>query len=126
MQAILTVWRPLCHLQFWVMLAIYTVLGLSSNPGTIVPLFNDVLMHFAGYLVAGLSISFAWSNTRYWQRALFLLCYSIAIEIGQHFLPPRTFSLIDIVANFSGIVCGLALFLVLKKISPHWAQPLLR
>jgi VanZ family protein len=52
-------------------------------------------MHFVGYLIAGISISFTWPSSAYWQRALFLLLYSIAIEIGQHFLPPRTFSLLE-------------------------------
>lgn len=126
MESVLKVWRPLCHLQFWVMLAIYTVLGLSSNPGSMVPVFNDLLMHFCGYLVAGISISFAWPRMPYWQRAVFLLGYSIAIEIGQHFLPPRTFSALDILANFSGIVAGLGLFIVLKSIAPVWAKPFMR
>lgn len=122
----LQIWRPLCHLQFWVMLTAYTILGLSSNPGSMVPLYNDLLMHFCGYLVAGISISFAWPATTYWHRVLFLLLYSIAIEIGQHFLPPRTFDWLDVIANFSGIVGGLLLFMLLKKISPHWAKPLMR
>lgn len=126
MNWLLSIWRPLCHIQFWIMLGIYTVLGLSSNPGTMVPVFNDLLMHFLGYFVAGISISFAWPNTHYWQRALFLLCYSIAIEIGQHFMPPRTFSTWDIVANFSGIVAGLIFFTLSKQFAPTWAKPFLR
>lgn len=91
-----------------------------------VPLYNDLLMHFTGYLVAGISVSFAWPKQTYRVRGFFLLCYSIAIEIGQHFLPPRTFSFMDILANFSGILAGLLVFLLLKKISPLWAQPLMR
>lgn len=123
MHLLLKIWRPLCHVQFWVMLTIYTVLGLSGNPGSMVPLFNDLLMHFCGYLVAGISISFAWPRTRYWQRGLFLLCYSIAIEIGQHFLPPRTFSGMDILANLSGIVAGLLLFRIMEKFAPNRVKP---
>ncbi|MGB3610846.1 MAG: VanZ family protein [Cellvibrio sp.] len=126
MKLLLSIWRPLCHVQFWIMIAIYTVLGLSSNPGSMVPVFNDLLMHFWGYLVAGISISFAWPRAPYWQRAAFLLGYSIAIEIAQHFMPPRTFSGMDILANFSGILVGLGLFVLLKRIAPEWAKPFIR
>ncbi len=100
------------------MLVIYTLLGLTRNTGGMVPAYNDLVMHFCGYVVAGISISFAWPRVTYWQRGMFLLCYSIAIEIGQHFLPPRTFSLLDILANFSGIVVGLALFMMAKQWAP--------
>jgi VanZ family protein len=124
MKFILKIWRPLCYLQFTVMLVIYTVLGLTRNTADMVPAYNDLVMHFTGYVIAGISISFAWPRTNYWQRALFLLMYSIAIEIGQHFLPPRTFSWLDILANLSGVIVGLLLFVLLKKISPQWANPL--
>jgi VanZ family protein len=126
MENVLKVWRPLCVLQFFVLLVIYTVLGLSRNPGSMVPMFNDLLMHMSGYIVAGISISFAKPTATYWQRALFLLLYSIVIEICQHFMPPRTFSVLDILANFSGIIIGLFCFAVLKKISPGWALAFMR
>lgn len=126
MEPVLKIWRPLCYVQFAVMMVIYTFLGLTRNTGEMLPEYNDLTMHFIGYLVAGISISFTWPRSAFWQRSLFLLLYSIAIEIGQHFLPPRTFSLLDIAANFSGIVAGLLLFMLLKKFSPHWAKPLMR
>lgn len=125
MDSIIKIWRPLCHLQFGLMLIIYTFLGLTRSTGTMVPAYNDLVMHFSGYVVAGISISFAWPRTTYWQRGLFLLCYSIAIEIGQHFLPPRTFSLLDILANFTGILTGLALFMAAKQLAPKSVRPLM-
>lgn len=126
MNYLLRIWQPLCYLQFFIMLIIYTFLGLTRNTGEMIPAYNDLVMHFTGYVVAGISISFAWPRSAYWQRGLFLLLYSIAIEIGQHFLPPRTFSVLDILANFSGIVMGLVLYMLLKKFSPQWAKPLIR
>src|SRR5690606_15585658 len=109
MKLLLSIWRPLCHVQFWIMIAIYTVLGLSSNPGSMVPVFNDLLMHFWGYLVAGISISFAWPRAPYWQRAAFLLGYSIAIEIAQHFIDRKSTRL-----NSSHVKISYAVF-CLKK-----------
>src|SRR5690606_38943248 len=117
-------WRSLCHLQFALLMVIYTFLSLSSAPGETIPLYNDKLMHFSGYLVAGLSISFAWPTSQWWQRGLFLLAYSTAIEVVQYFLPTRNFSLMDIVANGGGIVIGLLVFVGLKASFPHWSRKL--
>lgn len=107
-------WRLLCVSQFYALLFVYTYLGLTPHPEQSVPVFNDLLMHFAGYSVAAVSISFARPYWPIWQRILFLLVYSIAIEIAQHFHPPRTFSLMDILANAGGILLGLALVLLLQ------------
>jgi VanZ family protein len=103
-------WRIFCITQFCVLLVVYTYFGLTPHPEqTLQVSFNDKLMHFAGYFFAAFSISFAAPQAALWQRALFLIIYSIAIEIGQHFMPPRTFDLWDIVANGTGIILGLSL-----------------
>lgn len=112
-------WRFLCVVQFYSLLVFYTYLGLTPHPENSVPVFNDLLMHFAGYWVAAFSISFARPTWPFWQRAAFLIVYSIAIEIGQYFNPPRTFSGMDILANGSGVLLGLTIVIVLEKaISP--------
>lgn len=112
-------WRFLCVMQFYGLLAIYTYLGLTPHPENSVPVFNDLLMHFAGYSVAAMSISFARPTWPLWQRAAFLVVYSVAIEIGQYFNPPRTFSGMDIVANGGGVLLGLIVVILLEKtISP--------
>jgi VanZ family protein len=117
-------WRPLCLAQFLLLLMLFTWLGLTGNPSEHIPMYNDKLMHFSGYFIAGFSISFAFPRWLLWQRALFLITFSIGIEIGQHFLPPRTFDLLDIVANSAGVMAGLACVIFLyKKI--HWFNQLL-
>src|SRR5690625_7968956 len=102
MQSIVRFWRPLCLCQFAVLLLIYTFLSLTSSPGDHVPVYNDKVMHFVGYLVAGISITFALPNLPGWQRLLILVVYSSGIEVAQHFMPPRTFSWLDILANVTG------------------------
>lgn len=112
-------WRFLCVMQFYVLLIIYTYLGLTPHPENSIPVFNDLLMHFAGYSVAAISISFARPTWPLWQRAVLLIIYSIAIEIAQHFNPPRTFSGMDILANTSGVFLGLFTVILLEKyVSP--------
>jgi VanZ family protein len=117
-------WRVLCAAQFFILLVIYTYLGLTSSPEGYIPVYNDLLMHFTGYTLAAFSISFAYPLWSLQNRALFLIIYSIAIEIGQHFNPPRTFSGMDILANISGVILGLIVLLLLAKYLP-WFNKLL-
>lgn len=115
-------WRLLCVVQFYMLLVIYTYLGLTPHPENSVPVFNDLLMHFTGYCVAAVSISFARPTWPIWQRAAFLIAYSIAIEIGQHFNPPRTFSGMDILANSCGVFLGLIIVALLERTIASFAK----
>ena len=115
-------WRSLCLLQFYILLVIYTYLGITPHPENSIPVFNDLLMHFAGYSVAAISISFARPTWALRHRAGFLIIYSIAIEIAQHFNPPRTFSGLDILANTSGVLLGLTIVMLLVKYAPPFAK----
>ncbi len=118
------IWSSLCTLQFYAMLLLYTYMGLTPAPGATVAAFNDLLLHFVGYGVAAFSISFARPGWPLWQRALLLVSYSIAIEIAQHFNPPRTFSWLDILANSGGVLTGLALVTGLQRL--RWFDHLLK
>jgi VanZ family protein len=115
-------WRFLCVMQFYLLLVIYTYLGLTPHPENSIPVFNDLLMHFAGYSVAGISISFARPTWSIWRRAALLIAYSIAIEIAQHFNPPRTFSGLDILANAGGVFLGLFTIILLEKYASPFAK----
>jgi VanZ family protein len=118
------IWRSLCLLQFFILLVAFTYLGLTPHPEQSIPMFNDKLMHCSGYFVAGISISFAFPLWQFLTRALFLILYSIGIEIGQHFMPPRTFDVFDICANTTGVFLGLALILLLIN-KVNWFKRLL-
>ena len=109
------VWKYLCLFQFLVLLAIFLWLGLTPAPEVYIPMFNDKLMHSSGYFVAAFSISFAFPRHAFWLRAIFLIVFSIGIEIGQHFMPPRTFDLFDICANSVGVITGLLVVFNLEK-----------
>jgi VanZ family protein len=117
-------WRPLCLIQFFILLVAFTYLGLTPHPEDSVPMFNDKLMHCSGYFVAGISISFAFPRWTFLARAAFLIIFSIGIEIGQHFMPPRTFDLLDICANSTGAVLGL-MFIAISAKNLHWFNRLL-
>lgn len=117
------IWRVLCLLQFLLLLIVFVYLGLTPSPENSVPMFNDKLMHSSGYFIAGISISFAFPRWSFLQRAAFLIIYSCAIEVGQHFMPPRTFDVLDICANSTGVLLGLGFVILLSKIK--WFNELL-
>jgi len=106
--------RLILVIQFYCTIALYTYLGLTPHPEAIVGNFNDLVLHFIGYFIAAFSISLARPKWPWWQKAIFLIVYSIAIEIAQHFNPPRTFSLHDIAANSTGVLTGLAVVWLLR------------
>lgn len=118
------IWRTLCLFQFFILLVAFTYLGLTPSPENSIPMFNDKLMHCSGYFVAAISISFAFPRWTFLQRAAFLIIYSIGIEIGQYFMPPRTFDVLDICANSTGVLLGLSLILFLIR-KAKWFNKLL-
>lgn len=111
----MVLWRWLCVVQFLILLLMFSWLGLTGQPGNYVPMFNDKLMHTGGYFAAAFSISFAFPRWHFLGRALFLILFSVGIEIGQHFLPPRTFDIGDIIANSTGVLLGLLAVAILEK-----------
>jgi VanZ family protein len=119
-----TAWRMLCVAQFFLMLVIYLGFGLAKNPGAAVGDFNDLLMHFSGYVVAGISIGFAFGKRSALWRFALLLAFSTGIECIQYTLPWRSFDVRDIAANTAGILLGLLLWSLGKAIARRLAARL--
>ncbi len=112
------------HLQFWLFLLFCIYLSLTPAPPQAMLSVSDKLLHAIGYLALYLSASLAYPLPGYTRRKLLsLLGYSILIEILQHFIPHRGFSLLDILANAVGLLLGLGLSLLLGRyLSGHKAN----
>ncbi|MDN3637263.1 VanZ family protein [Simiduia curdlanivorans] len=106
----MALYQRLKHWQFYLLLVLFAGFGLTPNPGEILAQTNDLLLHFSGYTIAGISMGLSKPALHHWQRFLFLWLYSLAIEVGQHFVPHRGFDLLDLVANGSGAILGLILY----------------
>ncbi|AFV00216.1 VanZ family protein [Simiduia agarivorans] len=111
--------------QFFVMLALYTWAGLTANPGTTLASANDLALHFAGYVIAGIAIGLHRPALAFGWQFAFLFSYSFGIECLQHFLPYRTFDLLDLLANGAGILVGLALYRWPVKAIDTWLSRLI-
>jgi VanZ family protein len=98
--------------------AVLGILFLATTPLAcpIASDINDKLSHVVAFFVlAGLTdFSFPEAKNRL-ALALALLGYGLTIEIIQHFLPWRMFSLMDVAADALGIGCGQMALLFLKK-----------
>ncbi len=69
----------------------------------------DKLLHFAGFFVLGALGKLAAWHTSMFKLALSLVAYAVLTEILQHFIPGRSFSMLDWAADALGI--GFALLL---------------
>ena len=113
-------WADLLRVgQFW-------LLGLAVTVGSLYPLptgvfrgGGDKLLHLSGYLILFLSLDSAFARGRHWVgKFISLLLYSWVVEILQHFLPPRQYSLGDLAANLAGLAMGLVAAMILRRIYP--------
>ncbi len=96
--------------QFWLFLLFCSYLSLTPAPPTVMLSVSDKLLHSVGYMVLYSSCSIAYPLATLTMRKLTLLFVSsILIEVFQHFIPNRGFSLLDILANASGLILGLIL-----------------
>ncbi len=108
--------KPMRIFQFWLFLFFCSYLSLTPAPPTVMLSFSDKLLHSVGYMALYLSCSVAYPQSILTIRKLtLLLSYSIMIEVFQHFIPNRGFSLFDILANACGLILGLILVTILTQ-----------
>jgi VanZ family protein len=74
--------------------------------------FEDWILHGGVMAVGAVLLYFARRNQEknikfYLSFLFFFIVYSFITEMVQHFIPGRSFSLLDIVANMTGVVIVL-------------------
>jgi VanZ family protein len=107
---------PVIRLFLIILILVITYLSLTPRVG--VDLGNDKLGHFLAYG----SLSF-WTLLSYYKRTfsnsatliMLVVIYGFLMELGQLFVPGRTFSWLDLLANTLGAVLGFFLFRILRK-----------
>jgi VanZ family protein len=91
-----TVVITLMVLGIWV-----ATIKLEIPPGVSI---SDKLIHILVFFGFALLLDLAISRQPFWLwKGLPLLFYGIGIEVLQYFTPFRSFSILDMVADFSGI-----------------------
>jgi len=95
------------------------LIGLSVQP-YYTPSGNnhiDKVLHFIGYAaISFLPVIFFKARRKvYWSEA-FIIFTAFATEGAQHFMPTRTASFGDLVANLIGVTAGIFIAYIFKKI----------
>ncbi|WP_020676094.1 VanZ family protein [Geopsychrobacter electrodiphilus] len=110
--------KKIYHFQFWGFLLFCSYLGLIPSLPQALEGYSDKALHSLGYLALFLSCSLAYHQRFSWKLIFAaLLGYSVMIEVIQHFIPHRQFSLLDILANAFGLTLGLGLSFILGKVA---------
>lgn len=78
--------------------------ALAPTPVVRAPI-NDKLLHFLAFFVLALLADCAWLKTRFgWRHFAGLALYGGTIEVLQYFVPGRSFSLLDLLADLAGVL----------------------
>jgi VanZ family protein len=76
----------------------------------------DKMNHLLAFLILAIVNDYMFSNKSFFYYTFLpLMAYAVLIETVQYFLPSRSFSLFDIIADMSGILVYL---LILRKFMP--------
>ena len=99
-------------------LAIVTYLATTTLEFTVVSSIYDKINHFVSFFVLALLLDFSFPNFNFNRfKIILLITYGFSLEMIQHFLPHRMFSLLDVVADIVGLV-GYGLLIPLIKNIP--------
>jgi len=112
----LSQYSPKMRILFWVALISSYVLAIM--PQEMAPSFqslSDKSLHFIAFAVLTLLLNLSY-RMQWWKTVVYLLFYAIFIEFSQTFTPNRCAEWLDIVADAIGIVLGLVLYVVYKKL----------
>ena len=86
-------------------LMMITSMALTPAPGDIQQSVNDKLGHAIAFLLLAFLVHASWPGLRFgWRQVSSLLGYGVALEVAQLFIPNRYFSVLDMLADFAGIV----------------------
>lgn len=99
-------------------LAIVTYLATTTLEFTVVSSIYDKINHFVSFFVLALLLDFSFPNFNFNRfKIILLITYGFLLEMIQHFLPHRMFSLLDVVADIVGLA-GYGLLIPLIKNIP--------
>lgn len=103
--------QALPKLAFFVILLVLVFAGMRGEPVPQVFDNQDKLHHWAGFACLTVSAYLAFPSTRLIWLLFWPLVGSMVIELEQSFMPLRSASWGDMVANATGVTCGMLVIL---------------
>ena len=106
------------RLLFFTTLIVISYLTTTSLSGSAVGNINDKLSHFLAFFTLAFLIDFSFPKKDFGYMKFFeLLSYGFLIEIIQYFIPYRSFSLYDMLANGTGLLAYKLSIPLIKHLS---------
>ena len=106
-------------LLLFLALVLVTWQATSPQPEDHQAIINDKLGHMLVFFCLAFIVDHAYATTRFnLKKFTWLLAYGIGIEVLQYYLPTRSFSLLDMVADAAGIALYWLLFTTLIQRLP--------
>lgn len=95
------------------------ILAVTPLEYPVISGINDKLNHVLAFFALSLLADYSFPESRFNVRIVFsLIVYGIAIEVLQHFIPYRMFSLFDVTAD----VIGIALFRICRPLFKQYIE----
>ena len=120
--------RHIIYYRVWLCISVGVITYLATNTSefTFISSSYDKINHFTAFIVLALLLDFSFPNSRFnTVKILSLIVYGFSLEIIQHFLLHRMFSLLDIGADITGLF-GYGLLIPFIKRLPifndRWAN----
>lgn len=110
--------NTLQKIVFYIAFGAIEYLALTSRHIEIVESFWDKQNHFIAFCTLYVLLSLAYSRFSTRLKILLLLLVGIQIEITQYFIPARSFSVMDVVADSVGIVIGIGIYALYQRSQP--------
>lgn len=99
------------QLMLLMLLILITWQALSPQPIEQTQNINDKLGHVLAFFVLAFTTDHAYATSPFrLKKFLYLITYGILIEIFQHFIPNREFSVLDMLADAGGLLVYMLLW----------------
>ena len=104
-------------LKIILILVVVSIAYLSLTPSDTISIGNDKIGHFIAYAVLTTIIGLIWypKLKSFGVGVVLAILYGALIEIGQYFIPGRSMSGYDILANSGGVLLGVIITIVFSK-----------
>jgi len=104
-------------LRIGLVLLLLAIAYLSLSPTTTISVGNDKVGHFIAYGVLMINVGLVTlPNMKSFRNGIiFAVCYGMMMEIGQLYVPGRSFSMFDMLANVSGVGIGIIISILFGK-----------
>jgi VanZ family protein len=90
---------------------------LSLTPSDTISIGNDKIGHFVAYAILMINVGLITfeKKAQFTIGIISCLVYGALMEIGQHFVPGRSMSSLDMLANTGGVIVGVLIIIIFYK-----------